>query len=150
MHLDVNQMLLFGGVNALVANSDAPLVKENNYYFYDDPAGAPRLYIPWDLDTTMMGTPPIFGAPGTTVYTSVLFTHWEDDYDGLLTQLLAGPLTAQAMLAELDRVQAIAGAALDADPTFDGGAIADEIANMKTWWSARHAQVSAELSTHAP
>jgi hypothetical protein len=149
-HLDIDQMLRFGGINALVANSDGPLVKENNFYFYDDPAGAPRLYIPWDLDTTMKNTSLLFGATGSTLYTSVLFTHWEDDYDELFTKLLAGSLSAQTVLAELDRVQTVAGAALDADPAFIGEPIADEIARMKAWWSARHAQITAELAAHAP
>jgi hypothetical protein len=147
-HLDIDQMLHFGGVNALVANSDAPLVKQNNYLFYDDPAGAPRIYMPWDLDTTMHDTQPIFGASGTTVYTSVLFTHWANDYDVLLTGLLAGPLSTQAIDAELDRAQAIAGAALDADPSFVGDSIASSVSTMKSWWAARHAQISAELAAH--
>jgi hypothetical protein len=147
-HLDIQQMLHFGGVNAFVANSDGPLVKDNNFYFYDDPAGTPRLYIPWDLDTTMHDTAPLFGA--TTVYTSVLFTNWEDDYDVLMTELLAGSLTEEAILGELDRAQTVAGVALDADPAFVGEPISDEIASMKTWWSARHAQITAELAAHAP
>src|SRR5688500_1747751 len=89
--LDVDQMLRFGGVNAIIANSDAPLVKDNNFYFYDW-AGGPRIYLPWDLDTTMKDSPTLFGGPGTAMYTDVLFSHWEDDYDALLTGLLAGPL----------------------------------------------------------
>lgn len=149
-HLDIDQMLRFGGINALVANSDGPLVKENNFYYYDDPAGAPRLYIPWDLDTTMKDTSSIFGTTSSVVYTNVLFTHWEDDYDDLLTKLLAGSLTSQTVLAELDRALTVAGPALDADPAFEGEAIADQIAGMKAWWSARHAQITAELAAHAP
>jgi hypothetical protein len=149
-HLDIDQMLRFGGVNGLIANSDAPFVKDNNFYFYDDPAGAPRLYIPWDLDTTMKGTPPMFGGTGTTLYTSVLFTNWEDDYDQLLTELLAGPLVETAISGELDRAQSVAGAALDADPAFVGDAIADEVTKIKMWWATRHSQVSSELAAHAP
>jgi hypothetical protein len=149
-HLDIDQMLRFGGVNALVANSDAPLAKPNNFYFYDDPAGAPRLYLPWDLDTTMKGTPSLFAPSASTLYTSVLFTHWKDDYDALFTDLLATSLTEAAILGELDRAVAVAGAALDADPTFIGDPAADVAESMKTWWRARHAQVTAELEANAP
>jgi hypothetical protein len=108
----------------------------------------PRLYIPWDLDTTMHDTDPVFGAP--SLYTSVLFTHWEDDYDTLLTGLLAGPLTIEAIHGELDRAQRVAGTALDADPSFAGESIAGEIETMKTWWSSRHTQISGEFANHAP
>ena len=47
-------MLLMGGLNAFMGNSDSPLLKDNNYYFYDWPGG--RLYLPWDLDTVMNRT----------------------------------------------------------------------------------------------
>lgn len=143
-------MLLFGGINALIANSDAPFAKDNNYYFYDDPAGAPRLYLPWDLDTTMKGTPSLFAPSPFTGYTGVLFTHWEDDYDALFTRLLGTTLTEAAILGELDRAEAVAGAALDADPTFIGDPAADVVSMIKTWWRARHAQITTELQANAP
>ena len=148
--LDIQQMLLFGGVNALLANSDAPLAKANNFYFYDDPNGAPRLYLPWDLDTTMKGTPSLFAPSASTLYTSVLFTHWKADYDALFTNLLATSLTEAAIHGELDRVVAVAGAAIEADPAFSGSQAADVAAKLKTWWSARHAQITAELQATAP
>jgi hypothetical protein len=132
-HLDVVQMLRFGGVNAVIANSDAPFVKDNNFIFYDyapQPATHRRVYFPWDLDTTMRGTPPIFGGPGMTLYTSILFTHWEDDYDALLTELLAGPLQLSAIEGELDGVVAVV--------------------ELKGYWRARHPQLTAELEAHAP
>jgi hypothetical protein len=147
--LDIEQMLRFGGVNALIANSDSPLVKDNNFYFYDW-AGGGRVYFPWDLDTTMKDSPPIFGGPGATLYTDVLFTHWEDDYDALLTGLLAGPLALAKIQAELDRVLAVAGSALDADPAIGGDTAADAVSTLDDYWSARHAQVAAELEAHAP
>lgn len=149
-HLDVEQMLLLGGVNALITNSDAPYAKGNNFYFYDDPAGAPRLYMPWDLDTTMKDTTSLFAPSPSTLYTGVLFTHWKDDYDALFTNLLATSLAEEAILGELDRAVSVAGAALDADPTFIGDPAADVTATMKTWWRARHAQITAELAAFVP
>jgi hypothetical protein len=152
-HLDIVQMLRFGGVNALIANSDAPFVKDNNFIFYDyapQPGTHRRVYLPWDLDTTMKESPPIFGGPGTTLYTSVLFTHWENDYDALLTELLAGPLQLSAIRGELDRVVVVAGAALDADPTGAGETTAGAVAGLNAYWGARHPQLTAELEAHAP
>ena len=147
-HLNIDQMLRFGGVNAIVANADAPLIKQNNYYWYD--WAAPRVYIPWDLDTVMSNTTSLFGGTGSTLYTSVLFTHWEDDYDALLTGLLQGPLSLDNILFELDRVQAVAGTALSADPTVAGQSTTDEVARLRSWWIARHAQLTSELQSHAP
>jgi hypothetical protein len=151
-HLDVTQMLKFGGVNAIIANRDAPLVKDNNFMFYDyAPQGAHRrVYLPWDLDTTMKESPPLFGGSGTTLYTGVLFTHWEDDYDVLLTELLGGPLQLSAITSEIDRVGTVAGAALDADPTVSGETTADALGELKAYWSTRHPLLTTELENHAP
>lgn len=147
-HLNIDQMLLFGGVNAIVANADAPFIKENNYYWYD--SAAPRVYIPWDLDTVMKNPTQLFGGSGSTKYTSVLFTHWEDDYDALLTGLLQQQLSLTNILYELDRIERVAGAALSADPTVSGQSVADEVTSLKAWWTTRHAQLSSELQSHAP
>lgn len=154
-HLDIPQMLRFGGVNAIIANTDAPFVKTNNFIFYDyapAPSGHRRVYLPWDLDTTMKdaAAPFFFGAQGTSLYTSVLFTHWEADYDALLTGLLAGPLQLAAIQGELDRVAAVAGAALDADPTVAGETTAAACAELGSYWSARHPQLMTELENHLP
>jgi hypothetical protein len=92
----------------------------------------------------------LFGGSGTTLYTSVLFTHWEDDYDVLLTGLLAGPLALAEIHAELDRALTVAGPALSADPTLEGQSPASEVASLKAWWTTRHAQLSSELQSHAP
>ena len=150
-HLDVPQMLLFGGVNAAIANMDAPIRKGNNYYFYDV-AGRTRLYIPWDLDTVMKQSPSLFGVPqgagATTKYVDVLFAHWEDDYDALMTSLLADRLTVAAGDAELARVVAVAGAALQADPSIVGETTQDAADALAAWWSARHEQLTTELGAH--
>jgi CotH kinase protein len=148
-HLNVDQMLRFGGVNAIISNTDSPLVKDNNYYWYDWAAG-PRLYFPWDLDTVMRDSLQLFGGSGTTLYTSALFTHWEDDYDVLLTGLLTGPLALGEIHSELDRALTLAGAALSADPTLDGQSPASEVDGLKAWWTTRHAQLTSELQNHAP
>lgn len=43
VHLDIPQ-LRFGAVNAIIANTDGPLFKDNNYHYYDCASG-PRAYI---------------------------------------------------------------------------------------------------------
>jgi hypothetical protein len=148
-HLDIEQMLRMGAVNAIVANSDAPLGKNNNYYFYDW-AGGGRLYIPWDLDTVMKVNSALFGASMSDMYTSVLFTHWEDDYDAILTELLEGPLNADWMDEELTLAGSVAGASLEADPFVAGTSFADAASKLKGWWAARHPAIHQEVLSHMP
>lgn len=147
--LDIRQLLTVGGVNALIANHDAIMLKLNNYIYYDY-AGGPRLYFPWDLDTAMRDSYDVFTgsvAGGTTVYTDALFTSWEDDYDDILTALLAGPLAPDPIDAEIDRAVDVAGAALEADPYVGGDATAAGAA-LKGWWADRHAEVSEQVAAH--
>jgi hypothetical protein len=150
-HLNIEQMLRIGGVNAFMSNRDAPIVKENNLYWYD--WSGPRVYFPWDLDATMNVSMSIFtgtSSGGVPVYQEVLFTHWEDDYDVMLTDLLEGALALRQIEAELDRVVSVAGPALSEDPRLAGQSVAGEVALLKTWWSTRHAELAAELQAHAP
>jgi hypothetical protein len=147
--LDIGQMLLMGGVNAIISNEDAPLVKNNNYYFYDY-GGGPRLYFPWDLDTTQKTSQSIFNEPGTAIYKDVLFAHWEDDYDVLLTSLLEGPLALPAITGEIALAVSVAGTALDADPAVTGDGADDAGAKLGNYWNTRHPALVSELEGHAP
>ena len=147
--LNIDQFLRVGAVNALLANTDGPLFKDNNYLFYDHAGG--RLYFAWDLDTTMKDSQfNVFtgGGRGGSPFVSVLFPHWEGDYDRILTDLLKGPLALAVIQAELDRASRIAGAALDGDPVAEGKPAADAIARLKSWWSTRHAQGQAQVAAH--
>jgi hypothetical protein len=148
-HLDIPQLLRMGAVNAIVANADAPLIKDNNYYFYDW-AGGGRVYIPWDLDTVMKQTTPLFGTTGTTQYTGVLFTHWEGDYDTVLTELLEGPLGAGWLEEELNHTAPIVGPSLEADPFVTGGPFSDAAGTLKQWWTTRHTAIHQEVINHQP
>jgi hypothetical protein len=144
--LDLQQLLVMGAVNALIANTDAPIFKRNNYYFYDWPGG--RVYIPWDLDTVMRHDLDVFAGPrsGMPLYTDVLFPSWEADYGDVLEDLLDGPLSLDAIDAELARLLAVAGAAIDADPQMAGDA-ATVTAALGAWWSARHDDVRGQISS---
>ena len=147
--LDIEQMLTVGAVNALIANTDSPLLKDNNYITYDYNGGV-RLYLPWDLDTTMRDDYDVFTGTvsgGVTYYTDALFSNWEADYDRILTELLAGPLTLEIIEAEIDRLEAVAGAAMDADPILDGGG-ASAASSLRSYWQSRHPAVAASVEAH--
>jgi hypothetical protein len=144
--LDITQMLRLGAVNALLSNSDSPLFKDNNYYYYDDPAGR-RTYFPWDLDTTMGGAVHVLdgGVPGgTTMYTAALFSNWRAEYVAELKLALSTGITSESVAIELDRALDVAGATLDADPYLDGSTAA-AVGSLGAWWTERFDAVAAQL-----
>ena len=136
-HLHIRQFLGLGAVNALIANSDSPLFKDNNYYHYDWPGT--RYYLPWDLDTVMRDTG--HEVVQHTGFAAVLFTHWEDDYRALVAELLDGPLALPAIHGEIDRLDAAAGAAI----TAAGGDAPAIIGALESWWTDRHAAAAGQL-----
>ncbi len=147
--LDIPQMLRFAAVNALMANTDSPIFKNNNFYWYDY-AGGPRVYIPWDLDTAMKSDFDVFtgGVGGQTdMYTQALFPVWEDDYDDILTELVSESLTLAVIHGELDRIEDIATEGFDSDPYVTGTA-AGAVASLRTYWIERHAAVVSQVEGH--
>lgn len=147
-HLDMEQMLTLGAVNALIANTDAIIFKDNNYYFYDWSGG--RLYLPWDLDTAMKEHFDVFAGGGggmTDKFTAVLFSHWEDDYDAILTDLLANALSLDAIDAEIARAETVAAGAFASDP-YMNGTMDSATSEMRIFWAERHAEVQAQVDAH--
>jgi hypothetical protein len=146
--LDIQGMLRFGAINALIANTDGLLFKDNNYYYYDRVAGG-RVYFPWDLDTALSSDVDVLagGVPGgTTQFTDVLFSNWRDDYVNLLRSAIDTELTQAVADEELARALSVAGAALDDDPYASG--TADEAATaLGTFWAGRLAAVAAAIET---
>jgi hypothetical protein len=144
--LAITQLLRLGAVNALLSNSDSPLFKDNNYYYYDDPTGR-RTYFPWDLDTTTSGAVHVLdgGVPGgTTMYTDALFSNWKAEYVAELKLALSNGITPESIASELDRALEVAGATLDGDPYLDGSTAA-AVESLGGWWSERFDAVAAQL-----
>jgi spore coat protein H len=147
--LDIEQLLRYGAVNAIIANADSLLFKDNNYYWYDRQVGG-RVYIPWDLDTVMKANLDVFtggGGGGTDVYLQALFPTWEADYEAILTELLNNQLTLDVILGELDRVSDIATDAFDSDP-YVVGSTADATSSLRAYWSQRHPEVVQQVAAH--
>lgn len=143
--LDIDQTLRLAAVQALIANTDAFPLKNNNVVFYDWPGGG-RLYFPWDLDTTMNRAFDVFSGTvpgGTRRFVDVLFSHWRADYAQALAELVSERLTLEVILAELDAILAVAGAALAEDPWIGGST--DDGQQLRSWWTQQHAAVAASV-----
>lgn len=144
--LDIPQLLGVGAVAVLMGNTDTLLFKDNNYYFYDSVAGL-RTYLPWDLDTTQRATFDVLDGSvpgGTTQYTDVLFTNWQQDYRGELQRVLS-LVTPSAIEAELTRVDSVARDTLDADPYLDG-TTQEASEALQSFWQARLAEVETRVA----
>jgi hypothetical protein len=144
--LAITQLLRLGAVNAILSNSDSPLFKDNNYYYYDDSTGR-RTYFPWDLDTTTAGAVHVLdgGVPGgTSMYTDALFSSWRAEYVTELERALSSGITAESIASELKRALEVAGATLDDDPYLDGSTAA-AIESLGGWWTERFDTVAAQL-----
>jgi hypothetical protein len=74
-----------------------------------------------------------------------IYTDWEDDYDAIFTELLAGPLSLNAITGEIDRAVEVAGDQLGGDP-FSGGS--PDAGGLTAWWTDRHAEVAAQVAAH--
>jgi hypothetical protein len=61
---------------------------------------------------------------------------------------LSGPIRLAAIEGEIDRAFAVAGPSLDSDPHLAGDDASATRMRMRDWWSARHAQVSAQAAKH--
>lgn len=141
-HLDIPQFLRFGAANAYIANTDGPLFKDNNWYYYDW-AGGGRSYLPTDLDTTMKELTAVL-EPDSHAFDTVLFAHWKPDYTAILTEIVDELAPAAVVQEELDRARTVAGAALDEDPWANGTA-AEATEALGQWWTMREADVRAQL-----
>jgi hypothetical protein len=146
--LDIPQMLRVGAINALIANTDTILFKDNNYYYYDRVGGG-RVYFPWDLDTAFASDlDAVSGSVpgGTTQFTDVLFSNWRADYVAILQQAVSTDAKLEVVAAELDRAVSVGGPAIDADPYLTG-TTAEAAQALKEFWEGRLASVQATLSS---
>ena len=174
--VDIPHLLALAATENFIGNSDGAVQKESNYWYYDwstepndDPNGQqPRLYLPWDLDSTIKdseiereiinpgdggsfwqglieeldesGTP--FGYP----------TH-QADYIEIYRNLLDGPLELTGVLDMVNNLESVIAAELDADPYSQ--VIADMNADMefqriRDYLTDRNDYVTTQLEMFTP
>jgi hypothetical protein len=130
--VDMEQLLTLAVVTNFVGNKDGAVFKNNNYWYYDwqvFPEGQyPRLYLGWDLDTTMGGGEidrPLLATPHNSGHMAEALIHddpiFQAQYFQIYADLLNGPYSAAAIDARLTALEAAIGPAIDADPLLGSG-----------------------------
>jgi hypothetical protein len=154
--VNMKGLLAACAADAIADNGDGLCTHGQNIFFVDFdpgqassvPPGRTRMYFPWDLDSVF---PPgtaggIYGQLSRkgvtqTPYQSIILNHptFRQQYNAMLMNLTAGPLSAGNLTAFLDSLEAGAlPAALAADPypTVTGN-IGDYFDRFRTWIEAR-------------
>ncbi|MEE9366822.1 MAG: CotH kinase family protein, partial [Dehalococcoidales bacterium] len=174
--VDMPHILTLAAAENFISNQDAAIQKNTNYWYYDwstepndDPNGQqPRLYFPWDLDTTLKG-----GEIERGIIDQKDDGHmWEglieeldeagvpfaeptfqDDYLDIYTNLLDGPLELSKMLTLVNNIESVIVAEVDADPythLTDVNTAEWEFKHIRDFLTARTAYVTAQLELLLP
>ncbi len=145
--LDIEQLVNFGAMNAALSNSDGPLFKDNNYYYYDWEQG--RTYIPWDLDTTMgrsfdVYAPKVGGGGADMYFAQIVFAAWRGEYETALQAIIDEYASADVIEQELARAIDVAGGALDGDSLLSGDTVG-AAQSLQEWWQQRRTELAEQL-----
>ena len=152
--VDIRQLLTLGAVENFVANTDAAFDKGTNYWYYDwavFPQGRqPRLYLGWDLDTTMQRKQtdrPILGeGPGHLRLGLVVEDEaFQAQYLTIYDELIRDPLALSQTLALVNDLEPVLTPHVDADPHQTMGGAGGEFERLRGYLEARTAFVRAEL-----
>lgn len=154
--VDLTQLLTLAVVTNFVGNKDGAVFKNNNYWYYDwstFPEGQhPRLYLGWDLDTTMgmaQVSSPILGTPHSSGHMAQALIHDDPalqiEYYRIYNEMMTGPLSPSSMAARLDALELAISAAIDADPYM--GDSAGAFAQVRDFIAARTTFVLSALGS---
>lgn len=168
VRVNMSHLLKLAVTENFVANSDGVVQKMTNYWYYDwsilpndDPAGRqPRLYLAWDLDTTMKNNqtqmPITESGPGHLQQglideldeAGVPFAEptFQEAYLAAYRALLDGSLALSEMFALLNQVEAVIGPHMDADPYQQIGPAATEFQRVREFLQERAAFVRSQLT----
>jgi len=158
--IEMDAMLAQAAVDAFSDNPDALFSHGKNFFFADFAhSGLKRRYYPWDLDAVFRSTAGgIYGNVSKnrvtqTPYERILINHpgLRARYNATMAALIAdeGPLSETSLHAFLDALQPVLSPALSEDP-FGSESPAESFASLKTWLSARIANVRSQLAANGP
>jgi hypothetical protein len=148
--IDMQSMLTFGVIEAFTANGDGLFTHDGKNHFFADfapPTELKRMYFPWDLDTGIsQPNAPILGYAGayqTQILGHPWFRQW---FLHLMSDMLAGPLSAQTLTDFLNRLEPVLTPALLQDPnsSVEGNA-SGHFASLRQWVTNRSANVRTQM-----
>ena len=107
--LDVDAFLTFWAAEVVVGHGDGYAGNTNNFYVYADPAaGGAFHFVPWGIDGIMRDArrPPVF-ANGALAWRLLRLPGFTERYVDRVSEVLGAAWDADAMLAEIDRLEAL-------------------------------------------
>lgn len=155
VRVNIPHLLSVAAVENFVANSDAMVQKMTNYWYYDwqvFPAGQqPRLYLPWDYDSTMRPGEtghPVLGLGGGHLREGLLLDPlFQPQYLSLYNNLIAGPLSLTQTLAQVNSLEPVLTPHWNLDPYQQSGPAAEEFQRIRSYLQARTGSVQSQLGT---
>jgi len=169
--INIPDLLALAVVENFTGNSDGAMQKMTNYWYYDwstepndDPNfQQPRLYFPWDLDSTLRDSDIDRGIidqkdPGH-IWDGLIeeldeagvpfgYPTHQADYLNTYRNLLEGPLELSKMLALVNNIESVIGAEMDLDPysqLIADVCAAEEFQRIRDFLTDRTAYIMDEL-----
>jgi hypothetical protein len=151
--VDVDAYLTFWAAEVLVNHWDGYAGNTNNFFVYHDPTSDTFRFIPWGPDATF-GIPNVF--PPTDRPASVHavpsiprrvynLTDGRAAYQARLQEVLDDAWDETALLAEVDRIEALIG-----DHVWQGADFEDGVSRVRDFITGRRAAIEAELNGTPP
>jgi hypothetical protein len=140
-YINMDAWLTMGAVNAFTGNGDMLFSKGKNFFMvdYEQNTTMKRQYVPWDLDAVFPGsgvTRSIYAGSGGggSGYVDMVFDipAFRSRYNGIMLDLLNGPLSVANLTGYLNQLEPIAPGA-------------GSYASLKDWVTRRHANIMAEV-----
>lgn len=141
--MDYRSFLTFWAIENLVGHWDGYSNNRNNYYIYNNPRDSKIHFVPWGADMGFITRDPfhprrkpqVFSADGTIAWRLWSVPAARADYVARMRELLATVWNEKALIAEIDRIDALLqGAPHDGD-----------LAAVKAFITKRRATLIAEL-----
>ncbi len=154
--LDVDRFINFWATEVLIAHWDGYANNTNNYYVYNDPTTGQLQFMPWGIDGILEDANPFpdGASPPKVVYATGLLTRrlyllpeTRTKYLDRMRALLSEVWSESALLAEIDRMEALIGDIAQDDPFADGLIVADEIDKVRDFVRVRRQVLTAELDS---
>ncbi len=158
--INMQGLLAMEATSAFIANSDSLFGSNSNTYFHDFNLADPcetrrRMYFPWDVDAILKSIDrDIYYTGSSEPYNTVILGKpvFRSQYNQIMRDLIDGPLSFADINDFLDDVNTPElAAAIAADPYNQiGGDVPGRVAELKTWYSARIANVLAQIEFDEP